>query len=64
MDIHRTLYTTRGACAAVASALEISQAAVSQWRGRGIPADRVEAVEAALKAHLTAIGAVAVEVAS
>jgi len=64
MDITRTLYTTRGACAAVASALGISAAAVSQWRLRGIPADRQEAVEAALKAHLDTLGLATIEVAS
>jgi hypothetical protein len=64
MDIHRTLYTTRGACAAVAGALDISQAAVSQWRLRGIPADRLPAVTAALKAYLDTLGIIAVEVAS
>lgn len=64
MDIHRTLYATRGASAAVAAALHISQAAVSQWRARGIPAERLDAVEAALKAHLDTLGLATVEVAS
>jgi DNA-binding transcriptional regulator YdaS (Cro superfamily) len=52
MDLVRTITTTRGAVTAVAEKLGISQAAVSQWRGRGIPADRVEDVRRALDAHL------------
>lgn len=52
MDLTHTLYTTRGAVTAVARALGISTAAVSQWRARGIPDDRKAAVEAALRAHL------------
>lgn len=53
MDIYRTLYTTRGASKAVSVALGISDAAVSQWRKRGIPADRVTDVERALAEFLS-----------
>jgi hypothetical protein len=52
MDIRTTLYTTRGAVTAVARALSISDAAVSQWKKRGIPDDRREAVKVALQAYL------------
>ncbi len=48
MDIYRTLYTTRGAGKAVAEALGISDAAVSQWKRRGIPSDRQAEVERVL----------------
>ncbi len=56
MDIHTTLYATRGAVTSVAGALRVSVAAVSQWKRRGIPAGRLDAVEAALRAHLDQIG--------
>lgn len=46
------LFTTRGAVAAVARALGISQAAVSQWRQAGIPDSRRADVETALAEHL------------
>jgi DNA-binding transcriptional regulator YdaS (Cro superfamily) len=52
MDTFQTLYRTRGASAAVAAALGISQAAVSQWRAKGIPADRLPMVEQVLRDHL------------
>lgn len=57
MDLEATLYTTRGAVKAVAKRLAISEAAVSQWRQRGIPKHRQEAVGAALADHLRTIGA-------
>ncbi len=57
MALVRPLYTTRGAVAAVATALGISQAAVSQWTGRGIPDDRVDDVRRALDAHLAHLDA-------
>jgi DNA-binding transcriptional regulator YdaS (Cro superfamily) len=47
-DIHQTLYQRRGAVTFVADRLGISIPAVSQWRKRGIPADRLASVEAAL----------------
>jgi DNA-binding transcriptional regulator YdaS (Cro superfamily) len=57
MDLARQLYATRGAVTAVARALGISDAAVSQWKLRGIPARRWEAVSAAFNAHVAALGA-------
>lgn len=45
MDIRTALYTTRGASKAVADKLGISAAAVSHWRTRGIPADRLADIE-------------------
>jgi DNA-binding transcriptional regulator YdaS (Cro superfamily) len=57
LDTATALFTTRGAAKAVADRLGISQAAVSQWRERGIPARRMPEVEAALFEHLRAIGA-------
>lgn len=57
MNLAHTLYTTRGAVTAVAITLGISLAAVSQWRRRGIPEDRVPAVEAALREYLAKIDA-------
>lgn len=56
MDIEVTLFATKGAAAAVATRLGISQAAVSQWRDRGIPASRVPEVEAVLREHLQRLG--------
>jgi hypothetical protein len=47
-DVHQTLYQRRGAVTFVAAKLGISIPAVSQWRKRGIPDDRLEAVQAAL----------------
>lgn len=52
MDVRTTLYGTRGAVTAVARTLNISDAAVSQWKTRGIPAKRLPQVEAALREHL------------
>lgn len=49
-DIHQTLYQRRGAVTFVADRLGISIPAVSQWRKRGIPADRLAAVQEALAA--------------
>ena len=48
MDLHQTLFQRRGAVTKVAEHLRISVPAVSQWKKRGIPADRVDAVEKAL----------------
>lgn len=57
VDPFHTIFSTRGAVTAVAEALDISLAAVSQWRKRGvIPEGRREAVEAALKLHMEALG--------
>mgnify|MGYP004702151007 CR=1 FL=1 len=47
-NLHQTLYQRRGAVTFVAGKLGISAAAVSMWRGRGIPEGRIQAVEAAL----------------
>lgn len=55
MDIYRTLYTTRGAGKAVAEALGISDAAVSQWRKRGIPEDRRADVERVLTQFIASL---------
>ena len=55
MHIEHTLYTTRGAVTAVAAALGISRAAVSQWRRIGIPPGRRAAIEAALAEYLASI---------
>lgn len=55
MDICTTLYATRGAVTAVARKLGISDAAVSQWKTRGIPSRRLPEVEVALQEHLSAI---------
>lgn len=52
MDITTTLYSTRGAVTAVSAALGISDAAVSQWKKRGIPDARRVDVERALRVHL------------
>lgn len=49
-DIHQTLYQRRGAVTFVAGKLGISAPAVSQWRKRGIPEDRLAAVRDALAA--------------
>ena len=56
MDVRTTLYGTRGAVTAVARHLNITDAAVSQWKTRGIPAKRLPQVEAALREHLERIG--------
>jgi transcriptional regulator with XRE-family HTH domain len=55
MDIEHALYTTRGAPSAVAERLGVSRAAVSQWRFRGIPDDRRDAVADALREYLASI---------
>jgi len=56
-DLLQTIMRTRGAVTAVAAALNISPAAVSQWRIRGeVPAARVEAVSAALTQHMAELG--------
>lgn len=52
MDLHSTLYRTRGAVTAVAKDLGISDAAVSQWKKRGFPEKRVAEIEAALREYL------------
>lgn len=57
MDVRQTLYSTRGAVTAVAKKLGISDAAVSQWKTRGIPSRRLDDVERALREHLAAIAA-------
>jgi DNA-binding transcriptional regulator YdaS (Cro superfamily) len=57
MDTLLTIATTRGAAKAVAQALGISQAAVSQWRGSGVPAERRDDVERALRAYLEDLAA-------
>jgi DNA-binding transcriptional regulator YdaS (Cro superfamily) len=57
MDIATTLYTTRGAVTAVAARLGISDAAVSQWKTRGIPERRIADVEAALREYLATLRA-------
>lgn len=49
MDVHRTLYSLRGAVTAVARELDISDAAVSQWKKRGIPTKRIPEVAAVLE---------------
>jgi DNA-binding transcriptional regulator YdaS (Cro superfamily) len=49
MDVHRTLYSLRGGVTAVARELGISDAAVSQWKRRGIPEARLESVERVLR---------------
>lgn len=59
MDLHRTLYQTRGAVTAVADALRISDAAVSQWKRRGIPENRRADVERVLVQLLADGGPVA-----
>lgn len=56
MDLATQLYATRGAVTAVARKLGISDAAVSQWKTRGIPDRRLSDVEAALREHLSALG--------
>ena len=48
MDTHRTLFQRRGAVSHVAKKLNISTAAVSQWKKRGIPSDRTGDVDRAL----------------
>ena len=57
MDLTTQLYATRGGVTAVARKLGISDAAVSQWKTRGIPQRRLGDVQAALSEHLAAIGA-------
>jgi len=52
MDLRSTLYSTRGAVTAVARELGISDAAVSQWKRRGIPVRREPEIETALRRHL------------
>lgn len=59
MDLATKLYATRGGVTAVARKLGISDAAVSQWKARGIPDRRVSEVRAALDEHLSAINAAA-----
>jgi DNA-binding transcriptional regulator YdaS (Cro superfamily) len=59
-DTATVLFTTRGAAKAVSDRIGVSQAAVSQWRERGIPARRLAEVEAALAEHLKSIGAEAI----
>lgn len=56
-DIRSVLFNTKGAAKAVAERLGISQAAVSQWRERGIPARRLADVSDALANHVRAINA-------
>jgi DNA-binding transcriptional regulator YdaS (Cro superfamily) len=56
MDVGTTLFAVRGAARAVAQRLGISQAAVSQWRQRGIPEARAKEVEAALEDHMRKVG--------
>ncbi len=64
MDIRTTLYATRGAVSAVAAAIGVSSAAVSQWRRRGIPTKRMPAIEEALRVHLASIGVTEVNAAA
>jgi predicted transcriptional regulator len=59
MDVATQLFATRGAVTAVAARLGISQAAVSQWRERGIPSGRTADVEEALREHLRSLGMLA-----
>jgi DNA-binding transcriptional regulator YdaS (Cro superfamily) len=56
MDVHSTLYTTRGAVTAVAKRLGISDAAVSRWKTRGIPPNRAAEVETALRDYVAEAG--------
>jgi hypothetical protein len=56
MGLETTLFAVRGAATAVAKRLGISQAAVSQWRQRGIPAARASEVERALGDYLRELG--------
>jgi predicted transcriptional regulator len=55
MDILGTIATTRGAAKAVADALGISQAAVSQWRAIGVPEDRQADAARALAQYLDSL---------
>lgn len=56
-DTFHMIFATRGGVTAVAKALNISLAAVSQWRERGdIPESRREAAQAAIDAHLLTLG--------
>jgi hypothetical protein len=51
------IFATRGGVTAVAKALNISLAAVSQWRDRGeIPENRKIAAQDAIDAHLSRLG--------
>lgn len=59
MELGTQLFATRGAVTAVAARLGISQAAVSQWRERGIPTSRMSDVEEALREHLRSLGMLA-----
>ena len=56
-DTFHLIFATRGGVTAVAKALNISLAAVSQWRDRGeIPDARKDAAHSAIEAHLASLG--------
>jgi hypothetical protein len=56
-DTFHLIFATRGGVTAVAKALNISLAAVSQWREKGeIPENRRFAAQHAIDAHLSSFG--------